>query len=231
MDAFSGVGNGGALFVLSGERFDALQIDLENSSATHRWCNGTLTAWYVSAVDTDRRRAKKWSMLGAPVKVSNTTVEPIRLRWSVPTDWNIATLNDGTLAYNGGQVFGRVDLLDESGLVFAVKLQWASDEALGCNAPLVNDVTHRRWIAPVHNASSTYPPRQNATFGRGFKNSPFMIVRMPASTIGWFSVSAKGARKETGHQPVWWLRCFFFFLLTFHHSCFAHADSGLESRE
>ena len=121
-------------------------------------------------------------MLGSQVKVSNNTVQPVRVHWNVPADWYIATLNDGTHTYNGGQVFGRTDLLAESGLVFAVKLQWTSDENQ-CNAPLVDDVTHRRWIAPVFNTSSVYPSYQNATFGRGLKNSPFMIVRTLCVTV------------------------------------------------
>ena len=191
VDAWSGQASGGSLFVLSFERFDALQLALNSTR-----CAGDFIVEYVSAVDNTRRFATQWTPVeliddyfetsaSATSRVPGNASEIARqesldhpyskvdlpqyrvLRWKPPVDWYIATLNDGTgVTYGGGQYFGNTDLTAKSGLVFAVRISWKEFGDSSCSRPpLLNSVYQRRWISPVGNISHSFPVIANASYG------------------------------------------------------------------
>lgn len=140
--------SGGAAFVASFERFDAIDVTIGAQAVN----GGFMVVEYISSYAAPSRREASalcsscWSRL--PLLEDTTYnlsyVGTGRIRWKPPLDWKIATLNDGTgRSYGGGQFFGN-PLVSKGGVVYAIRIRWVSTTP--GKGPLLNNLAQRMWI-------------------------------------------------------------------------------------
>lgn len=133
--------SGGAVFLLSFEKFYSITLSIDSTKVVCSYC--TLMVEYVSSVTLPRRRASEWSVLNTVVDRTNGLRQSGAISWIPPTNWQIATLSDGSgVSYGGGQFFGN-SLMSNGGVAYAVRLTWRNGTGLG---PILNDVKMNQWI-------------------------------------------------------------------------------------
>ena len=142
---------GGATFVASFERFDSITLTIGAAASIP----GHMVVEYVSSYSNVHRReatsmcSSCWSRM--PLLEDSTSnlsyVGVGTIRWKPPSNWLIATLNDGSgVSYGGGQFFGN-SLLSKGGVVYAIRIRWVSTSSSAPGlGPLLNDLTQRQWI-------------------------------------------------------------------------------------
>ena len=141
---------GGATFVASFEKFDSITLTI-GAAATSA---GYMVVEYVSGYsNTVRRQATSmcstcWSRLSLlEDSTANLTYVGVgTIRWKPPTNWLIATLNDGTgRSYGGGQFFGN-PLVSQGGVVYAIRIRWVPTSTPVGDGPLLNCLLQRKWV-------------------------------------------------------------------------------------
>lgn len=139
---------GGAAFVASFEKFDSITLTIGATSNKA----GYIAVEYVSSyAKISRREASSMcSTCWTRMQLLEDSTKNLSfvgtgtIRWKPPTNWLIATLNDGTgRSYGGGQFFGN-PLVSVGGVVYAVRIRWIS--SAGSTGPRLDNLTQRQWI-------------------------------------------------------------------------------------
>ena len=132
-----GSSGGGAVYVVSFERFDAINLTI-GSSITE----ATMIVKYVNATDPITHLAKSWNTMNITFDGTKNLFKSGMIHWQPPKDWKIAAYSNGLgCSYGCGQFFGN-QLLSQGGVGYAIQIQYIGPSP----GPTLNELTQRRWI-------------------------------------------------------------------------------------
>lgn len=177
----------GAVYAVSFEKFDSLEITIGTPVAS-----GHIVVEYVTSYNVRHRRQASVSSCWSKLKIDQDTTLNLTqsgvIRWKPPTNWLIATLNDGSGRSYGGGFFGGNGLMSQGGVGYAVRIRWIDGQGGTSKGPILNNLLQRQWIVFTPPGDGTrqmvpgWDPANDVNSDGYVDDSEFSSLRNPRAT-------------------------------------------------